>query len=512
MSVIRNTCELEQWCSGFRLSTPVAHNRALAPKPYIPMRRTKIICTVGPATCAPERLEALVEAGMNIARLNFSHGAYEFHAQTAQHLRQISTQQQKPIAIMQDLCGPKIRLGVLPPAGLMLEAGSEVTFVLQPKGESIDEIPLPLPTLFAMVRPGEPILINDGRVKLIVTERDADKIRALVKIGGLISTHKGVNLPQTPLPVSSITEKDLADLRFGIQLGVDWVAVSFVRSPQDLEPARRMIEAAGAKIRLVAKIERAEAIEQFNSILEVTDAIMIARGDLGVEIPIHEVPLIQKEIIGHCNRAGKPVITATQMLESMIGAPDPTRAEATDVANSILDGTDAVMLSGETAVGEYPIAAVQIMHNIATRTEKALPTGSRHSWSQSAGSLSVTESVAEAVCRIAYETGARAILCNTSSGSTAKLISKYRPSTPIIALTPEITAYHQLALSWGVEPFLIPPVHNTEEMLTNVVNKVVEMGLGSQGDKVVITSGVPVGMSGTTSLIKVHSIGQPITA
>lgn len=481
-------------------------------KPHYFMRRTKIICTVGPATSAPEKLQALVSAGMNVARLNFSHGAYDFHAQTAQYLRQISAELQKPIAIMQDLCGPKIRLGTLPPAGLKVEAGDEVTFVLQDKGESVDELPLPLPTLFAMVRPGEPILINDGRVKLIVTDRDADKIRALVKIGGLLSTHKGVNLPETPLPVNAITEKDLRDLRFGIELGVDLVAVSFVRSPQDLEPARRMIEAAGASIRLIAKIERPEAVENFDSILDAADGIMIARGDLGVEMPIHQVPMIQKDIIRRCNHAGKPVITATQMLESMISAPDPTRAEATDVANSILDGTDAVMLSGETAVGEYPIAAVQVMHDIAKCTEQSLQEGSKHEWSHERGSLSVTESVAESVCRIAYETGARAILCNTSSGSTAQLVSKYRPSTPIIALTPDETAYRQLALSWGVESLLIPPVYQAEEMFMNVVNTVVAMGLASDGDKVVITSGVPIGKSGTTSLIKVHSIGQPILA
>ncbi len=476
------------------------------------MRRTKIICTVGPATSAPEQLQGLVNAGMNVARLNFSHGAHEFHAQTFHHLRKISTDTQKPIAIMQDLCGPKIRLGVLPPEGLTVEAGQEVTFVLQEKGSSIEELPLPLPTLFAMVRPGEPILINDGRVKLIVSDRNADQIRALVKIGGVISTHKGVNLPETPLPVSSITEKDLLDLRFGIQLGVDWVAVSFVRSPQDLEPAQRMIEAAGANIRLIAKIERREAVEDLDRIIEIADAIMIARGDLGVEMPIYEVPLIQKDITRRCNQAGKPVITATQMLESMISAPDPTRAEATDVANSILDGTDAVMLSGETAVGQYAIAAVEMMHNIAVRTEQSLQEGARHSWTHKGGSLSVTESVAEAVCRVAYETGAKAILCNTSSGSTAQLVSKYRPTTPIIALTPEQTTYRQLALSWGVVPCFIPPVYNAEEMFTNVVKSVVDMGLANNGDKVVITSGVPVGKSGTTSLIKVHTIGQPISA
>ncbi|BAY35073.1 pyruvate kinase (plasmid) [Nostoc carneum NIES-2107] len=482
------------------------------PKHPIFMRRTKIICTVGPATSSPERLEALIDAGMNVARLNFSHGAYEAHGQTAHYIRQISSRQRKSVAIMQDLCGPKIRLGTLPPEGLMVEAGTEVTFVLQEKGESIDELPLPLPTLFAMVRPGEPISINDGRVKLVVSDRDADSIRAYVKIGGLISTHKGVNLPQTRLPMSSITEKDLQDLRFGIQLGVDWVAVSFVQSPRDLEPAQRMIESAGGKIRVIAKIERPEAVKDFDSILEAADGIMIARGDLGVEMPIHEVPLIQKDIIRRCNQAGKPVITATQMLESMISAPDPTRAEATDVANSIWDGTDAVMLSGETAVGQYPIAAVEMMHNIAIRTEQSLHEGSKHSWCREAGTLSVTESVAEAVCRIAYETGARAILCNTSSGSTAQLVSKYRPSTPIIALTSDEVSYRQLALSWGVEALLIPPVHSAEEMFLNVVNSVVDMGLAKDGDKVVITSGIPIGKSGTTSLIKVHSIGQPILA
>ncbi|MFH7030209.1 MAG: pyruvate kinase [Heteroscytonema crispum UTEX LB 1556] len=476
------------------------------------MRRTKIICTVGPATSAPERLQALVEAGMNVARLNFSHGAYEFHGDTVKHLRKISAELHKPIALMQDLCGPKIRLGTLPPEGLMVEAGDEVTFVLQEKGENIDELPLPLPTLFAMVRPGEPIMINDGRVKMIVTDRDADKIRALVKIGGILSTRKGVNLPETRLPISSITEKDLMDLRFGIQSGVDWVAVSFVRSPQDLEPAQRMVEAAGAKIRIIAKIERREAVENLDGILKIADGIMIARGDLGVEVPIHEVPLIQKDITRRCNRAGKPVITATQMLESMISAPDPTRAEATDVANSILDGTDAVMLSGETAVGQYPIAAVQVMHNIAMRTEQALHEGNRQSWCHDPGSLSVTESVAESVCRIAYEIGARAILCNTSSGGTAKLVSKYRPTAPVIALTSEEATYRQLALSWGVEPYLIPPVSNAEEMFTNVVSTVVNMGVAKDGDQVVITSGVPVGQSGTTSLIKVHTIGQPISA
>ena len=473
------------------------------------MRRTKIICTIGPATAAPQRLDALVEAGMDVARLNFSHGSHEFHGQTIKHLREISKKHNKPLALLQDLCGPKIRLGTLPPEGIEVKTGEEVTFVLQEEGNTIDQIPLPIPTLFAMVRVEEAISINDGRVKLIVTGRDADRIRAFVKIGGLLSSHKGVNLPETYLPVTSVTEKDLLDLRFGLHSGVDWVAVSFVRSPQDLEPVKRMIEAAGTKTRVIAKIEKREAVENFDAILQVADAIMIARGDLGVEMPLDQVPLIQKDIIRRTNQAGKPVITATQMLESMISAPDPTRAEATDVANSILDGTDAVMLSGETAVGQYPIAAVEMMHSIALHTETALAERFQESSTLSC-SLSITESVAESACRIASKLGARGIMCNTSSGGAARLVSKYRPKTPIIAFTPEETTYHQLALSWGVQPYLIPVVRSAEEMLTNVVNVAVEMELAEFGDKVVITSGVPIGRSGTTSLIKVHTIGQAI--
>lgn len=475
------------------------------------MRRTKIICTVGPATSTPERLQLLVDAGMNIARLNFSHGTHEFHGQTIRDLRQLNTPPQSPLALLQDLCGPKIRLGILPEEGLMVEPGQEVTFVLQEEGDTIDELPLPMPTLFAMVRRDEPIMINDGRIKLIVSDRDADRIQAIVKIGGQVSSRKGVNLPETRLPISSITEKDLQDLRFGIQHNVDWIAVSFVRSAVDLEPAKRMIEAAGAETRIVAKIERREAVENFDSILEVADAIMVARGDLGVEMPIDQVPLIQKDIIRRCNRAGKPVITATQMLESMISAPDPTRAEVTDVANSILDGTDAIMLSGETAVGKFPTASVEMMHKIAIHTEKSLPDGTRQHLTYPAGSLSATEAVAEAACRIAYEVGAKAIVCNTSSGNTARMISKYRPQTPIIAITPNHVTYHQLSMSWGVEALTIQPVHTAEEMLIKVVNSIVEMNLANNGEKIVITSGVPIGKSGTTSLIKVHTIGQAIT-
>jgi pyruvate kinase len=326
------------------------------------MRCTKIVCTIGPATSSDERLRALIEAGMDVARLNFSHGSHESHSQVILRIRRLSAEMDKPVAILQDLCGPKLRLGLLPEQGITLEPKQEVRFVLAEQGQDAQSIPLPSSTLFALVRPNERILIDDGRVETVVTQRDLNVIQAVVRIGGTISSRKGVNLPDTRLPVTSVTERDLEDLRFGIQQGVDWVAISFVREPEDLQPVRYTVEAAGADIRLIAKIEKREAVENFDKILEAADGIMIARGDLGVEMPIDEVPLIQKEIITRCNRAGKPVITATQMLESMVSAPHPTRAEATDVANSILDGTDAVMLSGETAVGAYPVEAVNMMH------------------------------------------------------------------------------------------------------------------------------------------------------
>lgn len=477
------------------------------------MRCTKIVCTIGPSTASPERLRALMEAGMDVARLNFSHGTHESHAQVIERIRRISAEMDKPIAILQDLCGPKIRLGTLPEEGVLVEAGQSVRFVLADEGSDVQNIPLPHSTLFALVRPGERILIDDGNVEVVATQRNLNTIHAEVRIGGMLRSHKGVNVPDTRLPVTSVTERDLQDLRFGIEQGVDWVAVSFVRQPEDLQPVRYAIEAAGADIRVIAKIEKREAVENLEQILQSADGIMVARGDLGVEMPIDEVPLIQKEIIVRCNRAGKPVITATQMLESMISAPRPTRAEATDVANSILDGTDAVMLSGETAVGQYPVEAVSIMHRIAVRTEQALQEGVVVQPNQPvAGSLSVTEAVAEAVCHIAYDIGARAIICATTSGSTARMVSKYRPKTPIVAFTPHESTYRQLALSWGVQPRLIPPVSTMEEMLQTAVNTAVELGLASEGDKVVITAGVPIGVPGHTNLIKVHTIGQPIVA
>lgn len=477
------------------------------------MRCTKIVCTIGPATSSPERLRQLMEAGMDVARLNFSHGTHESHGEVIARIRQLSAELGRPIAILQDLCGPKNRLGRLPEGGIHLESGQGVRFVLAEEGSDAQSIPLTSPTLFALVRPGERILIDDGRVEVVVTRRDLNTISGEVRIGGVISTRKGVNLPDTRLPVTSVTDRDLEDLRFGIQQGVDWVAVSFVRQPEDLQPVRYAIEAAGADIRVIAKIEKREAVENLDQILEAADGIMIARGDLGVEIPIDEVPLIQKEIIARCNRAGKPVITATQMLESMISAPHPTRAEATDVANSILDGTDAVMLSGETAVGEYPVEAVRVMSRIAARAELALKEGVVAQPNQPvAGSLSVTEAVAEAVCHIAYDINARAIICATTSGSTARLVSKYRPKTPIVAFTPSESTYRQLALSWGVQPRLIPQVHTMEEMLQTAVNTAVNMGLAQPGDRVVITAGVPIGVPGNTNLIKVHTVGQPIVA
>jgi len=479
------------------------------------LRRTKILATLGPATDKPGVLEDLFEAGIDVVRLNFSHGSAQDHIDRANRVRELSKKTGRRVGILADLQGPKIRIERFKENKVRLEEGQ--AFALDINLGKLDgdntQVGISYEPLAREVKPGTRLLLDDGRVVLdVVNVENNTRVNTTVVVGGDLSNNKGINLLGGGLSAAALTDKDKEDIKTIAVIQADYVAISFPRTADDMHEARALLQAAGSYAGLVAKVERAEAMDVIDEIILASDAIMVARGDLGVEMPIHQVPLIQKDITHRCNLIGKPVITATQMLESMISSPDPTRAEATDVANSILDGTDAVMLSGETAVGDYPMAAVQTMHNIALQTEQAIKEGSKHTWNRESGLLSVTESVAQAVCRIAYETGAKAILCNTTSGSTARLISKYRPLTPIITLTSEPIAYHQLALSWGVQPLLIPPVYHAEEMFTNVVSTVVNQGLVEMGDKVVITSGVPIGMSGTTSLIKVHSIGQPITA
>ncbi len=472
-------------------------------------RRTRIIGTIGPSCRSEEVLRELVATGLDVARLNFSHESHPVHQASIERLRAVEAATGTPIAILQDLCGPKLRLGNLP-APLQLEQGDRIRFSPSGQGTSVDDIPFPAQRAFMAIAPGHRLLMDDGKVEALVISRTQDVIEAEVVVSGVISARKGVNLPDTQIPVASVTDKDLDDLRFGIEHGVDWVAVSFVRSPADLAPVRQIIRESGSRTRLLAKIEKREAVQSLEEILAVVDGVMIARGDLGVEMPIDEVPILQKRIIKRCNQAQKLVITATQMLESMMTNPRPTRAEASDVANSIIDGTDAVMLSGETAIGAYPVKAVEVMSRIALQAERSIMHHSRHPVLPESGSQTVTQGVAEAIWHLAHGIGIRAIVCLTQSGGTAQLVSKHRPEAPIIALTPHLHTCRQLALAWGVRPILCDEVYETESMLRMAAHTVLESGVAQRGDTILITAGVPVGIPGRTNLIKVHTLGDPL--
>ncbi len=473
------------------------------------IRRTKIVCTIGPSCEDLDTVRKLAVAGMNVARLNFSHGTHADKLQHIENVRQVGQELGKPIAILQDLCGPKIRLGVMNEP-VKLVHGDTVQLSNAPDERS-NTIPFPSVSAFKAIGKGHRILIDDGKVELVVVDHTEDTISAQVVVGGTVSSRKGVNLPDSHLPVASVTSKDLDDLRFGIENGVDWVAVSFIRSAADLSPVIQMIRQNDSRIKVIGKIEKREAVLNLEEIMEVVDGIMIARGDLGVEIPIDEVPVVQKHIIEQANAHDKIVITATQMLESMMNAPRPTRAEASDVANSILDGTDAVMLSGETAAGMYPVQTVEIMSKICARMELSVVGTVREHNLAGMGDQSTTEAVAEAIWHISHGIGARAIACATQSGGTARLVSKRRPHAPIVALTPDEYTYRQLALSWGVRPLLCRNVRTMEEMLVMVTETMAESDFIQPGDTIVITAGIPVGVPGRTNFIKVHTMGDTIT-
>ena len=493
------------------------------------MRRTKIVCTLGPASRTREKIEQLVRAGMNVARINFSHGTHEQHAEVIGRVREVSAKLGKPIAILQDLSGPKLRLGIF--EAVTLKRGQEVGFSCldlsffnegeKKEKETLNRVenlilPLPIPEMLSALTPQSNLLLDDGKISLKVTRCTGEPgtphrtVWARCIVGGELKPRKGVTSPGLDLSLPSVTEKDKDDLRFGLSLGVDWVAVSYVRKAEDLEPLKEIIREAGLKVPLIAKIEMAEAVENIHSLINAVSGIMVARGDLGVEMPFDRVPLVQKEIIRLCNRAGKPVITATQMLESMISNPRPTRAEATDVANAILDGTDAVMLSGETAAGEFPVEAVRTMAKIATSTERALDKDGDYE-RRLRTNPDVTEAVAHAVVVLAEQIKAKAILCATTSGSTARSVAQYRPKVLLLGVTNDEKTYRKLTLTWGVTPALIPEVSSTDEMLNATLDIAVKMKFVAEGDTVVLTAGVPVNNPGTTNLIKVHKIGQPIT-
>jgi pyruvate kinase len=476
------------------------------------MRRTKIVCTIGPATNSEERIEALIRAGMNVARLNFSHGKQEEHAAVIERIRAISTRLGCPIAILQDLQGPKIRVGSLQDGKpIQLIDQTEVTITSRPVAGNSQTIPTTYKQLPQDVKPGDRILLDDGLMELRVLSADESDVHCQVIHGGLLKEHKGINLPGVAVSTPALTEKDRDDLRFGIMHGVDYIALSFVRRPEDVIAARELIheyqvEYQGSNkqpdIPLIVKLEKPEAVARLDDILKVADGMMVARGDLGVEMSLEKVPLIQKRVIARCNQLGLPVITATQMLESMITNSRPTRAEVADVSNAILDGTDAIMLSAETATGAYPIEAVQMMAKIALETEA----GDRTAQQPECQQLTQTRAVSHAARALAEEVSVKAIIVLTRSGNSACLISKDRPRTPIIAYTPSERVYRQLALWWGVWPYCIALKGTTEDLIETVERRLLEDKIVLHGENVVIMGGMPVASQARTNFVKLHHV------
>ncbi|MBM4273576.1 MAG: pyruvate kinase [Deltaproteobacteria bacterium] len=464
-------------------------------------RRTKIVCTMGPAS-AGEVLPRLLAAGMNVARLNFSHGTQDEHGAFILHLRETSAQLGLPVAILQDLAGPKLRIGPVAGGAVALRQGQDFFLTLVPGVGGPQGVSVNYPEVIAETPVGAPILLKDGQIELRVESKTAETLHCRVVVDGELRSQVGLNFPKHTLSVPAFTAKDREDLRFGWEQGVDFVALSFVRSPQDILEARAFIRELGGDTPIIAKIEKHEALELLPDILDAADGIMVARGDLGVEVPLEQVPLIQKEIIALANRAGKPVITATQMLLSMVDHPRPSRAEATDVANAILDGTDAVMLSEETATGHYPVEAVKFLDRVSRVTEEHFPYAEWLRRRTPATRQDISEAISYAACEMALELDAGAILTSTHHGGTARLISRFRPQAPIIGVTSRPETLRRLCLSWGVFPLLVPELRDTDHMLQVVTQEAVKAGMLTAGERVVITAGAPIGVPGATNLIK----------
>jgi pyruvate kinase len=484
------------------------------------MLRTKIVCTIGPASRSPEMLRELIRSGMNVARLNFSHGGHDIHGENIARIRKASEEAGQPVAILIDLQGPKLRVGEMQGEGVVLNKGEHVILTTRPIIGRPGEIPVQFPTLPQLVAPGDRILMDDGLLEVVVRgiADSKDDIHCEVITGGLLKSNKGMNLPHAHSSIPAITEKDKADIHFALDHQADWIALSFVRSAQEVLDLKALICkdcTLGRPTPVIAKIEKPEAMDNIDSIIAAADGIMVARGDLGIEASPEDVPLMQKTMIYKCNKAGVPVITATQMLDSMIRNPRPTRAEASDVANAILDGTDAIMLSGETAAGEYPLEAVRTMGKIAQRTETAMlsarwraptsPPGAQPH-RQPDGTKNIAEAVSHAACETAGDLDAAAIITPTASGHTARMVAKYRPPMPIIAVTPSPMVQRQLCLYWGVYPLLAKRTANTDEMLADAVSAAKAHAFVQPGDLVVMTAGAAGSAPGTTNLIRVQVI------
>ena len=475
------------------------------------MNKTRIVCTIGPASSGKAAAKKLIRAGMNVARLNFSHGTYDQHKARYDDLRAAARELNRPLAILQDLQGPKIRVGLVEGTGVPIAAGEMITIAHSHERSRKGFLTTEYEFFEKDVRSGEDILIDDGQIRLTALSKSRAGVRCKVVHGGLVKEHKGINLPGTKVSAPSLTAKDREDLEFGLSLGVEYVALSFVRSPGDLTHLRRIIEKHGSPAKIVAKIEKPEALAQIDAIVDATDAIMVARGDLGVEMPVETVPVAQKRLIALCNLKKKPVIVATQMLESMIHNPIPTRAEATDVANAVYDGTDAVMLSAESASGEYPFEAVKTMARIIAAAEQSheldRPIRPADAFRCSLPDrIPVTDAIADAVCRAATDVKAALIAVFTQSGGTAALISKYRPQIPIVAFTPEETVFHQLSLLWGVVPELMPFKEHPDELVQSAANWLLATGKVKRDDVIAVAAGMPIAGHGKTNFLKLHRV------
>lgn len=464
--------------------------------------RTKIVCTLGPASQSPAVIRQMVENGMRIARLNFSHGTHADHAKVFEAVRQVSDETKTPVAILQDLSGPKIRVGKLPQDGIRLMPSQKITLTGMTETAS-GEIPVSYAGLAADVKKGDCILLADGLMELTVVETKGQKVVCSVVNGGVLTSHKGVNLPSGTLKTKALTPKDREDLTFGLSLGVDYVAMSFVRTGQEIGELKGLIGNAGYDTPVIAKIEKHEALKNLGDIIDTADGIMVARGDLGVEIPPEQVPAIQKKAVRLANAAGKPVIIATQMLRSMVNSPRPSRAEAADVANAVLDGTDAVMLSEESAVGKYPVEAVAFMQRIAGEAEKDFDSD-LHSERDYSGNI--PKSVAHAACVLARDLDAKAIVAPTLSGFTATQLCRYRPKALVLALSPKVETVRRLALYRGCVAYTFPAVGSTDEMIQQSSEAALAHNIAKAGDIIIITAGHPVWVAGTTKIIRVKEL------
>jgi len=469
-------------------------------------KRTKIVCTIGPATGSAAVIDKLIRAGMNVARFNLSHGTYSEHARHIQTVRDVSHRLAIPVATIIDLPGPKYRTGKLKDGRATLNEGAEVVLTTRQIGGDDNAIPVNLPTLSKDVKVGDTILLDDGAMQLKVLAKQDIDVSCRVMIGGILTEGRGLVVPGMRISGSFITNTLRECIVFTIKQQPDYLALSFVSKATDLISVRAILHENDADIPVIAKIERGVAVEEFDSILIDSDGIMIARGDLGVDIPLEKIPLVQKEIIKKCNKVGKPVITATQMLESMVNAPRPTRAEVTDVANAIFDGTDAIMLSGETSIGKYPVQAVKMMTRIAKEAEDVLPY--KQIFSESGGwpERKTDELISYSACHTAHSLEAAALVAFTQSGSTAGRVSRYRPRMPILAISPSTTVVGRLLLRWGVYPFQIDGASSVEDLFATGAKLSKELGLAKTGDLIVITGGIPVGVTGSTNLLKVEQL------